>query len=73
TPLLKRLEKHGYVARRRSDKDERSVIITLTQKGRDLRERALGVPSCISNCIHMTPEELIQLKLLREKMLCTLS
>jgi len=73
TPLLKRLEKHGYVARRRSDMDERSVIISLTQKGRDLREQALRVPGCISNCIHMAPEELIQLKLLLEKMLGTLA
>lgn len=73
TPLLKRLEKHGYVTRRRSDKDERSVIITLTQKGHDLRERALLVPRCISNCINMTPEELMQLKSLLDKILETLS
>jgi DNA-binding MarR family transcriptional regulator len=33
TPLLKKLEKHGYINRNRSLEDERVVIITLTKKG----------------------------------------
>ena len=31
--------------------DERAVIVTLTDEGRALREKALGVPSCIASCI----------------------
>ena len=44
TPLLKRLEAHGFVRRERSHEDERAVIVTLTDEGRALRERALEVP-----------------------------
>ena len=35
---LKRLEKDGYVLRTRSDLDNRTVVITLTQKGADVAE-----------------------------------
>jgi DNA-binding MarR family transcriptional regulator len=38
TPLLKKLEKHGYINRKRSLEDERVVIITLTKKGDSLQE-----------------------------------
>ena len=69
TPLLKRLESHGYVTRTRSLEDERSVIIELTDDGRALRERALAVPGCIGGCIRMEPEEAMQLKTLLEKLL----
>jgi MarR family transcriptional regulator, organic hydroperoxide resistance regulator len=40
TPILKKLESLGYVRRRRDPKDERQVRVSLTPKGRDLRERA---------------------------------
>lgn len=72
TPLLKRLEAHGYVSRRRSAADERAVIVSLTDEGRTLRERALSVPSCIAGCISMEPEEAIQLKALLEKLIAAL-
>ncbi len=39
TPILKKLEALGYVARRRDAVDERQVIVTLTQAGRALREK----------------------------------
>src|SRR5215204_691154 len=41
TPMLKRLEVAGFVKRKRDKKDERQVIITLTEKGRELRNSAL--------------------------------
>ena len=72
TPLLKRLESHGYVTRTRSSEDERSVIIELTNDGRSLRERALVVPGCIGGCIRMEPEEAMQLKSLLEKLLAAM-
>lgn len=73
TPLLKRLEAHGYVKRERSKEDERSVIITLTDEGWALREQALDVPRCISGCIEMSPEDVLQLKTLLEKFLSSLA
>lgn len=44
TPLLKRLEQQGLVARRRDDTDERMVRIQLTPAGRALRAKARKVP-----------------------------
>jgi len=44
TPLLKRMELAGLLARARAAGDERQVIVSLTQQGRALREKALPVP-----------------------------
>jgi DNA-binding MarR family transcriptional regulator len=37
TPLLKRMERAGLVQRRRDERDERLVRVTLTSKGQDLQ------------------------------------
>lgn len=44
TPLLKRMEKNDFVQRERSIQDERSVILKLTQKGKDLEKLACEIP-----------------------------
>jgi len=44
TPLLKRMEKQGLVTRRRSESDERKVIVTLTGKGRRMQTAAAHIP-----------------------------
>ena len=44
TPLLKKMEAQGLVTRTRSSKDERTVFINLTEKGRELRIKCLDVP-----------------------------
>ncbi|NGX98231.1 MAG: MarR family transcriptional regulator, partial [Candidatus Afipia apatlaquensis] len=41
TPILKNLEAMGYVRRQRDPRDERQVLISLTDAGRRLREKAL--------------------------------
>ncbi|HEX7645412.1 MAG TPA: MarR family transcriptional regulator [Burkholderiaceae bacterium] len=41
TPILKKLEGMGFIRRQRSTEDERQVLVTLTEAGRDLRERGL--------------------------------
>jgi DNA-binding MarR family transcriptional regulator len=43
TPLLKRLEQHGLVERRRGEADERVVRIHLTARGKALRAKAKRV------------------------------
>lgn len=53
TPLLKRLQVAGLVQRTRGTRDERQVIVTLTDEGRALREKAGGVPEdvfCATGC-----------------------
>jgi MarR family transcriptional regulator, organic hydroperoxide resistance regulator len=57
TPLVKRLEGNGLVRRERRPDDERSVEVTLTPEGRDLRERARTVPDAIGEAMGLTSEE----------------
>ena len=44
SPLLKKIEALGFISRQRDPADERRVIITLTKKGRDLRNKAEDIP-----------------------------
>ena len=48
TPLLKTLEKEGYVTRNRSKEDERVTLITITEKGNDLKEKCKDIPLKLS-------------------------
>ncbi len=57
TPMLKKLESAGYLTRERSKADERSVIVTLTEKGRNLAEQAKAIPGEVGGCIPLTQEE----------------
>lgn len=57
TPLLKKLEKQGYIKRERSLEDERNLIVTITQKGEELKEKASEIPHKIGNCIQLSKEE----------------
>lgn len=47
TPLLQRMEKLGFVTRKRGTEDERRVNVFLTEKGKALRAKALSVPSAL--------------------------
>ncbi|MBR6397242.1 MAG: MarR family transcriptional regulator [Lachnospiraceae bacterium] len=57
TPLLKKLEKDGYIVRERSAEDERVVKIKLTSKGKKMKEKAAEIPLKIGTCVDLTPEE----------------
>ena len=57
TPLLKKLESKGYVTRTRSTSDERNLEITITNKGLNLKDKAITIPSKIGKCIGLTNEE----------------
>jgi DNA-binding MarR family transcriptional regulator len=45
TPVLKKLEKLNLIERRRSEEDERVLIISLTEKGKGLKEKASEIPT----------------------------
>lgn len=64
TPVLKRLEKVGYITRKRSPEDERLLILTLTDAGRKLKDKAVDIPSCMAKCMGLTMDEFKQLYLL---------
>ncbi|MBR1724946.1 MAG: MarR family transcriptional regulator, partial [Ruminococcus sp.] len=61
TPVLKSLEQKGYVTRARSSEDERVLIVTLTDEGLSLRDRALSVPVEMAGCVALKQEEAMEL------------
>jgi DNA-binding MarR family transcriptional regulator len=61
TPLLKRLEVAGLIARLRAIEDERRVHLTLTAAGRRLRSRAAKIPGCILDASQCSISELVSL------------
>ena len=62
TPLLKRLEAAGFVARNRSGADERQVFVSLTAAGKRLRERAVAIPGCVAAAMECSPGEIDRLR-----------
>ena len=57
TPLLKKLESKGYITRTRSETDERSLMIRLTEEGAQLKDKAVIVPQKMKQCIGLTDTE----------------
>lgn len=62
TPLLKRLEAEGLLSRTRKREDERVVVVELTEAGRALQEKAMGIPQCILGASGMQLEQLRKLQ-----------
>lgn len=73
TPLLKKLESRGLIARARDAADERRVIVSLTDAGHDLRERAAGIPLEMQGCLDLDPADAAELKRLLKKVLAGLA
>lgn len=71
TPLLKTLEKKGFVTRQRSKEDERVLVVTLTDKGLALRDKAVTIPQSMGACISLTQDEAMQLYTILRKLLAT--
>ena len=61
TPLLKKLEEKGLVTRRRSDLDERNLIVTITEEGEAMKDRALHIPAEMTKCILLPKEDIREL------------
>lgn len=73
TPVLKALEKKGFVSRTRSSVDERVLIASPTEEGMRLRDRALKVPGEMFRCVDLSPEDARTLYRLLYKLLGNLS
>ena len=69
TPVLKKLEAKGYVTRERSKIDERTLIVTLTESGKELREKAVDIPVGMRGCLKLSDEEMVQLRTMLNKIL----
>ena len=57
TPVIKKLAEKGLVTRQRSSEDERNLVVTLTDAGLALRERAACIPGQMGRCICLSPED----------------
>ncbi|HSD07438.1 MarR family transcriptional regulator [Flavobacterium sp.] len=69
TPLLKRLEQKELLNRNRSASDERVVEISLTEKGINLKEKAICIPPKMFEKLGISIEEAESLKRISHKIL----
>lgn len=63
TPLLKRMQGNGIIKRERGTKDERQLHVTLTQKGENLRNKAVMVNkeiACATQCTSKERDAILQ-------------
>ena len=61
SPLLKRMQAHGLVVRRRDPEDERRVVIDLTAAGRERLDALTGLPTTIAERSGLSREEMLEL------------
>jgi DNA-binding MarR family transcriptional regulator len=61
SPLLKRLETQGLIRRERGASDERTVWITPTARGLELRTRTTDLPERLACAVDLTLHEFTQL------------
>jgi len=61
TPLLKKLEKRGLIARERAQEDERMVILRLTDAGVALKSDALDIPARVASCVNLPMDDAMEL------------
>jgi DNA-binding MarR family transcriptional regulator len=61
SPILKKLRGQGYIVKQQSAADERSFIITLTDKGRELQMQAKDIPLQVGSCVHLASDKAVQL------------
>ncbi|MDX1426934.1 MAG: MarR family transcriptional regulator [Salegentibacter mishustinae] len=66
SPLVKRMEKMELLRRKRSEKDERSVFIQLTEKGKELKNKAVPIPEKLLNTLLTEDVSLTEIMLLKD-------
>ena len=71
TPMLKKMEKAGLITRKRASQDERMVIISITERGEQLQEKAAEVPSKMAGCVTLESDDAMQLYALLHKLMRT--
>lgn len=69
TPVLKKLEIKGYIKRNRSKKDERNLIISITEQGEKLKNNAKDIPIKIGQCVNLDEKDAFELYRLLHKTL----
>lgn len=69
TPLLKKLETKGYITRKRGNVDERNLIVTITEKGLALKEKAKPIPWQLASYVKLEMEEVVALYKISRKLM----
>ncbi|MNV02230.1 Organic hydroperoxide resistance transcriptional regulator [compost metagenome] len=69
TPLLKRLEQKNLIIRQRKKTDERVVEIILTKEGKELEEKAKGIPEKLLEELNISLDELKTMRTIAHKIL----
>lgn len=69
TPVLKSLEGKGLVRRRRSELDERMLVVEITPEGEALKEKAKDVPIAMMQHFNLPVEDAMELYRLLYKLL----
>lgn len=72
-PLLKRLDKAGYIHRIRPDHNERKLFLSLTEQGEALKEKARAIPAAMQGCIPLPEEDLLMLRDLLKRALASMN
>ncbi|MCE8440774.1 MarR family winged helix-turn-helix transcriptional regulator [Rhodovulum sulfidophilum] len=62
TPLLKRMERGGFITRNRDPRDERRVLVAPTPHGQELRAQALKIPEDLTRKITLSTGEIETLR-----------
>ena len=57
TPMLQKLKAKGYLSIEKDKVDARNLVITLTEEGEALKDKAVCVPESIAKTLELTPEE----------------
>lgn len=69
TPVLKRLEQKGLISRQRDSRDERNLIVRLSEQGETLKEKAVEIPHKMSGCVTLSEDDAAQLYRILHEML----
>ena len=62
TPLLKRMERGGFITRTRDPQDERRVLVAPTPQGQGLRAQALRIPEELARRLTLAAEDIETLR-----------
>lgn len=58
TPLLKKLEAKNLLTRKRSETDERNLVVTITEQGEAMKDEALHIPEAMTRCLNLEKHEI---------------
>lgn len=68
-PLLKKLRAKGFVSIQKDKKDARNIVISLTEEGRTLKDKAIHIPSSIAKTLNISQQEAMKLYQILHKIL----